>query len=110
VMDMRAIGRVPIVVPRVPVHDEVVDDHQLIFTARAEELGAIRRATTREQLWELLDGMLGGHLETHAPTPPPTPGIARAIELLSTPPSRLSRGVQMRRMGRSMRTILGSWG
>ena len=36
VMDMRAIGRVPIVVPRVPVDDEVVDDHQLIFTERAE--------------------------------------------------------------------------
>lgn len=106
VMDMRAIGRVPIVVPRVPVNDEVVDDHQLIFTARAEEIGAIRRATTREQLWEYLDGMLGGLLETHAPPPPPTPGIAMSIELLETPPSRIATRVRMRRMRRSLRTIL----
>ena len=108
VMDMRAIGRVPIVVPRVPVHDEVVDDHQLIFTARAEEFGAVRRATTPEQLWEYLDGMLGGLLETRAPTPPPTPGIATANELLASPPSRIGFRVRMRRMWRSIRTILRS--
>jgi UDP-N-acetylglucosamine transferase subunit ALG13 len=107
VMDMRAIGRVPIVVPRVPVHDEVVDEHQLIFTDRAEKLGAVHRATSREQLWALLEEMLGGRLETHAPTPPPTPGIAAATDLLAAPPSRLARRVRMRRMSRSIRMILG---
>jgi UDP-N-acetylglucosamine transferase subunit ALG13 len=106
VMDMRAIGRVPIVVPRVPVHDEVVDEHQLIFTDRAEKLGAVHRATSREQLWALLEEMLGGRLETHAPTPPPTPGIAVAIDLLAAPPSRIAGRVRMRRMTHSIRMIL----
>jgi UDP-N-acetylglucosamine transferase subunit ALG13 len=106
VMDMRSIGRVPIVVPRVPVQDEVVDEHQLIFTDRAEKLGAVLRATSREQLWGLLDGMLGGRVETHAPTPPPTPGIAAAIDLLSAPPPRIGGRVRMRRMTHSIRMIL----
>jgi len=106
VMDMRSIGRVPIVVPRVPVHDEVVDEHQLIFTDRAEKLGAVHRATSREQLWILLDGMLGGRVDTHAATPPPTPGIAAAIDLLAAPPSRIGGRVRMRRMTHSIRMIL----
>lgn len=106
VMDMRSIGRVPIVVPRMPVHDEVVDEHQLIFTDRAEELGAVRRATSREQLWASLDGMLGGRLETHAPAPRPTPGIAAAIDLLAAPPPRIRPRVRVRRIVRSIRMIL----
>ena len=106
VMDMRAIGRVPIVVPRVPVHDEVVDEHQLIFTDRAEELGAVLRATSREQLWTYLEGMLDGRLETHCPTPPPTPGIAAAVDVLRTPPPRIAAPVRMRRMARTIRVIL----
>ena len=106
VMDMRAIGRVPIVVPRVPVHDEVVDEHQLIFTDRAEQLGAVHRATSREQLWSDLDAMLDGRMETHALTPPPTPGIGTAIEVLATPPPRIATRVEVRRTARSIRSIL----
>lgn len=109
VMDMRAIGRLPIVVPRVPVHGEVVDEHQLIFTDQAEKLGAVHRATSREQLWAALDGMLGGQLESHAPTPAPTPGIAAAIELLAAPPPRIGGRVRARRMSHSIRVILGRW-
>lgn len=106
VMDMRAIGRVPVVVPRVPVHDEVVDEHQLIFTDRAEQLGAVHRATSRERLWDYLDAMLDGRIETHALTPPPTPGIASAIEVLATPPPRIAPGVRLRRTAHSIRVIL----
>lgn len=110
VMDMRAIGRVPIVVPRVPVHDEVVDEHQLIFTDQAERLGVVRRATTREQLWGYLDEMLAGRLETHAPTPEPTPGIAVAVGMLAAVPPRLPSGVRRRRMMRAVGAILGRRG
>lgn len=97
VMDMRAIGRMPIVVPRVPVHDEVVDEHQLIFTARAEALGAVYRATSREELWSLLDDVLAGRRRSRVPTPPPTPGIAAAAALLETPPPRRAGRVGLRR-------------
>ncbi|WP_173923438.1 glycosyltransferase [Agromyces sp. Marseille-P2726] len=106
VMDMRAIGRVPVVVPRVPVHEEVVDEHQLIFTDRAEQLGAVHRATSRERLWGYLDAMLDGRVATHALTPPPTPGIAAATAVLATPPSRLAARARVRRMARSIRVIL----
>jgi UDP-N-acetylglucosamine transferase subunit ALG13 len=50
VMDMRTLHRIPIVVPRVPVDDEVVDDHQLVFTQLAAELGIITRVVTKEEL------------------------------------------------------------
>ena len=106
VMDMRAIGRVPVVVPRIPVHDEVVDEHQLIFTDRAEQLGAVHRATSREGLWDYLDAMLDGRMETRAPAPPPTPGIAAAIEALAAPPPPIATRVRMRRMARATRVIL----
>jgi len=58
VMDMRAIGRVPLVIPRVPGAGEVVDDHQLVFTAEMEHLGIIRRAITFEEFAQELDAML----------------------------------------------------
>jgi UDP-N-acetylglucosamine transferase subunit ALG13 len=106
VMDMRAIGRVPIVVPRVPVHDEVVDEHQLIFTARAAALGAVYRATGREELWGLLDDVLAGRRPSRVPTPPPTPGIATAAALLELPPPRLPRRVRRRRAFGSVRAIV----
>jgi UDP-N-acetylglucosamine transferase subunit ALG13 len=104
VMDMRAIGRIPIVVPRVPVDDEVVDRHQLIFSDRVATLGVVRRATTREELWALIDGMLEGTVPTRAPAPEPTPGVARAVEVLGELPDRLPWS---RRLARVIRSVMG---
>ena len=106
VMDMRALGRIPVVVPRVPVDDEVVDEHQLIFTERVEALGAVRRATRREDLWRCLDGMLDGSVETRAPTPEATPGAVAASQALASVPPRLAGGVRMRRIGRMVRDLV----
>jgi UDP-N-acetylglucosamine transferase subunit ALG13 len=106
VMDMRAIGRIPIVVPRIPVDDEVVDEHQLIFTGRVEQFGAVLRATTRDELWAYLDGVLSGRVESRAPRPEPTPGVAAAAQVLEAVPPRLPMKVRMRRIGRSVRGIL----
>ena len=106
VMDMRAIGRIPVVVPRVPVDDEVVDEHQLIFTERVEELGAVRRATTRDELWRYLDGMLDGSVETRAATPEPTPGVVASTLLFRELPAKLRASTRVRRLGRSARAVL----
>jgi UDP-N-acetylglucosamine transferase subunit ALG13 len=106
VMDMRAIGRIPIVVPRIPVDDEVVDEHQLIFTEWVARFGAVLRATTRDELWAYLDGMLSGRVESRAARPEPTPGVTAAALVLESVPPPLPVTVRMRRMGRSARGIL----
>lgn len=97
VMDMRAIGRLPIVVPRVPVGDEVVDEHQLIFTEQAERLGAVRRALTKESLWDLLDRMLDGSENTRVGAATPTPGVAAIGSVLAERPQRLAPRARARR-------------
>lgn len=98
VMDMRALKRIPIVVPRIPVDDEVVDDHQLLFTQRAAELHAIWRVVTREELWAALDAMLTGELASHAAEAEQTPGVANLTVALDTLPSRLRPRDRMRRL------------
>jgi UDP-N-acetylglucosamine transferase subunit ALG13 len=107
VMDMRQLQRVPIVVPRIPVNDEVVDNHQLLFTERAAELRTIRRATTAEQLWLFLDRSLTGALDNHAARTEPTPGVSNVAELLTALPAPLSRSVQRRRLSHSLAGVLG---
>lgn len=87
VMDMRALGIVPIVVPRVPGDREVVDDHQLVFSREMESLGIIRRALEIDELHRLLDASLA----TGADDAPPaisTPGAETVRELLSRPVRR----------------------
>lgn len=104
VMDMRALRRIPIVVPRVPVDDEVVDDHQLIFTERAAELGIIRRVLTREQLWSAIDAELAGARESPS-APVPTPGVANLAAALEQLPPPLGLGDRARRFARVARGL-----
>ncbi len=99
VMDMRALRRIPIVVPRVPIDDEVVDDHQLIFTERAAELGIIRRVLTKEQLWSAIDSELAGSRMSQA-VPVPTPGVANLAARLAELPPPLRLGERARRLMR----------
>jgi len=98
VMDARAVGRIPILVPRVPVDDEVVDDHQLVFTHRVAELGLAERAMTASELWRLLDGALAGTVETRGGPATVTAGVLEFERLLTSPPSRLPGRVRARRL------------
>lgn len=106
VMDMRQIQRVPIVVPRVPVDNEVVDDHQLLFTQRALELKAIWRATTKKGLWSYLDSALVGELDTRAPASTPTEGTVNIANVLKTLPSPVSWTVRCRRLAKGVPRLL----
>jgi UDP-N-acetylglucosamine transferase subunit ALG13 len=107
VMDMRQLQRVPIVVPRIPVNDEVVDNHQLLFTQRAAELHTIRRATTAEELWRFLDNSLTGALDNHAARAEPTPGVSNVAELLTVLPAPIDPGIRRRRLGHALAGVLG---
>lgn len=86
VMDARRAGRIPIVVPRVPVGDEVVDDHQVVLSRRLAEMGLVHVAESREQLHALLDGVADGSVPTRTGTVEPTAGVKAAVSLLSDLP------------------------
>jgi UDP-N-acetylglucosamine transferase subunit ALG13 len=107
VMDMRSLKVTPIVVPRVPGGGEVVDDHQLVFSAEMAKLGLIRRAETYEEL----EGLLAVALHPAAPAQPSadeiaTPGVQRVGELLSRPVRKLPWPYRVRRLARSAGELL----
>jgi exopolysaccharide biosynthesis polyprenyl glycosylphosphotransferase len=86
VMDARRAGRIPIVVPRVPVDQEVVDDHQVVLCRRLAEMGLVHVAESREQLHRLLDDVAAGTLPTRTGEVMPTDGVVEAVRLLSDLP------------------------
>ena len=57
VMDARKVGRIPIVVPRIPVDHEVVDNHQVVLCRRLADLGLVHVAESADELARLLDGV-----------------------------------------------------
>lgn len=89
IMDARELGIVPIVVPRVPVGDEVVDDHQVVFGRRLRDFGLVHLAETEAALHQLLDRAQSGTLPVrpeHQPeTPGPTAVAARLDALMASP-------------------------
>jgi UDP-N-acetylglucosamine transferase subunit ALG13 len=60
VMLARALGRKPIVVPRVKRHGENVDDHQVDFAVRLRGLGEAEMAESFGELRSLLDDAATG--------------------------------------------------
>ena len=56
----RALGRKPIVVPRVKRYGENVDDHQVDFALRLRGLGEAEMAESFEELRRLLDDAATG--------------------------------------------------
>jgi len=108
VMDARELGRVPIVVPRRPVDNEVVDSHQLIFTGKAAELGLVHCADSRDDLWSMLDACLDGSLPTRHADHEHSPGSAALAALLADSPESLPLSARRRRLARSLRLLLGS--
>lgn len=109
VMDARRAGRIPIVVPRVPVGDEVVDDHQVVLGRRLAEMGLVHVAETREQLHRLLDGVADGSVSTRTDEAAPTAGVLEATRLLGDLPEARRDGQGRTRLGvpRSARSPAG---
>jgi UDP-N-acetylglucosamine transferase subunit ALG13 len=58
IMDSRYCGILPIVVPRLPALNEVVDDHQVLFCRQLAEADMIRLAGTEAELHAALDRAL----------------------------------------------------
>ena len=74
VMDARELGILPVVVPRIPVDDEVVDDHQIMFGRRLRDLGLVHLAESERELHHLLDQALASTLPVRPEHRPETPG------------------------------------
>ena len=94
VMDARKVGRIPIVVPRIPVNQEVVDDHQVILCRRLADLGVVHVAESAEELARLLDGTRAGTVSSRLDKSRSSPGVREAVRLLASgrDPYRLERG------------------
>lgn len=87
VMDARKVGRIPIVVPRIPVDHEVVDNHQVVLCRRLADLGLVHVAESADELARLLDGVRGGTVKSRVDSSRPTPGVAETVRLLTTRPA-----------------------
>jgi len=105
VMDMRALGIVPIVVPRVPGGGEVVDDHQLVFTREMADLGIIRRATTLQEFTDALDAELASP-SVRGDAGVATPGVAVLRAVLERPIRPLPLWHRLRRLARTAVGVL----
>jgi UDP-N-acetylglucosamine transferase subunit ALG13 len=86
IMECRAVGLVPIVVPRRRRLGEVVDDHQVAFARRMATTGDAHLAETQAALHQLLDRVL---LEPQAFRSSPDEGavaatVARFAELVDS--------------------------
>lgn len=105
-MDAVALGVVPIMVPRVPELDEVVDRHQVVFARELARLGVVHLAEDRATLCGLLDQAVRGALITRSSADFSTPGsqaVSRALSALPVPqPSRVRR----RRLLRASRLVV----
>ncbi|PJJ72443.1 UDP-N-acetylglucosamine transferase subunit ALG13 [Diaminobutyricimonas aerilata] len=108
VMDLRALGRKPLVVPRVPGDGEVVDDHQLRFTRRVAELELIHPVLTAQTLEELLDAALAGDLDTRLSADVESPGVERFARVLAGTVPPLPASERWRRLWRSGRELARS--
>jgi beta-1,4-N-acetylglucosaminyltransferase len=75
-------GKVPVVMPRLRQHDEIVDDHQVELAEALANAGRVFLARDRAELAAALVGALRAEHRV-APSPPPIIGIvAAALEEL----------------------------
>jgi UDP-N-acetylglucosamine transferase subunit ALG13 len=101
VMDARELGIIPIVVPRIPVGDEVVDDHQIVFAHRLESLGLIHVAESENELHRLLDLAVANELPVRPKQPAALSGptaVAAALDALMAAPAVRRRTRLVRRL------------
>src|SRR5699024_11688946 len=107
-MDMRAIGVVPVVVPRVPGGREVVDNHQLVFTAEMARLGLLHRAVSESELAALLAAALDQRIVVRTHSQPPTPGVQTARVLIENGVDPTTVGTMLFRLGWSIWALLAA--
>ena len=97
VMDARANGVLPIVVPRDPEFGEHVDGHQLDFSAHLADRGLARVVTDRTALTGLLDATVAGTESWRIDPSTEAPAGVRAVrDLLVQPPTRRPDGTWRR--------------
>ena len=97
IMDSRACGTVPIVVPRLARLDEVVDDHQVAFVRQLAGRGSVVAAESEAELHAALDRAVGdpASLVVGASTSDVSQTVARfdaaVAQLLASRPARTGR-------------------
>lgn len=106
VMDLRALRRIPIVVPRRPELNEVVDTHQLLFTDQASRLGLVHRADDAQTLFALLDQAVEGLLPTRSGASERTEGVINGLAVLDRIPEAIGWRTTLRRVVKSVLPIL----
>lgn len=81
IVESRAAGRLPIVAPRLARLDEVVDDHQVVFSRRWAREGMLTLAEEEAALHGALDAVLADPARgTVVPDPQHDEQIARSVE------------------------------
>lgn len=106
VMDALARGVTPILVPRLPEFNEVVDGHQVLFARELARLGLVHLAEDPATLAALLDRAVDGGLTTGDQAALALTGADRVLELLDAVPAPLDRGTRRRRLLRLPRDLV----
>jgi UDP-N-acetylglucosamine transferase subunit ALG13 len=93
IADAWTVGKLPIVVPRLPQLGEIVDDHQVYFCRRVAELGRIRLAQTATEFADLLDEAARNYtsFQTSLPKADVDAAVARFGELVDAMASQPRR-------------------
>jgi len=110
ILDARAMGRLPVAVPRIAARGEVVDDHQVDFAKEMAAKGEAILAMDKAVLHVALDRIAADPAGNAKPqSPSPLPGTAAAIRaelerIAAQPPGR----VRLRRMLHVARGVFGS--
>jgi UDP-N-acetylglucosamine transferase subunit ALG13 len=111
VMDARAVGAVPILVPRSPELNEVVDFHQLEFALLLREQAVVHVAVSEDELHSLLCRALAGDVPTRATDLTPSPGVRSVLSRLDSLAAEVARsGVPPAPRGRLRRAAARTMG
>lgn len=108
VIDAHQCGVLPLLVPRLPGLDEVVDDHQVAFARAMAGSGRALVAESAVELWELLDAVVADPTMVRTPVASADlVAVGRRLaqvcdDVLGRPPGRvhLDRVVEMARSRR----------
>lgn len=83
IMDARTARRIPIVIARTAALGEMVDDHQVTFMTRLDQLGHIHLATSVEHLAALVSGVLDGSVPSRLQEVGMTEGAQGLVSLMA---------------------------
>lgn len=104
IMDSRAQGILPIVVPRRSDLGEHVDDHQILFAREMAASGLVLNCESKDALFEALDRAQSGALDLRIPGGESDSGAPAAIERRLGSMQRVGTGMMLKRL----RFVLGN--